>query len=110
MRNRWDDADAAAAVERWGNPWGEAVALRVYTSRLIGADAALVNVIVTYRLSVGNVRASLFGIVGGIAQVALLWFFHDSLAQVVLVQVYLMAGLFLCLLVWEIGMHRRHRA
>ncbi|RIK95869.1 MAG: bifunctional aldolase/short-chain dehydrogenase [Proteobacteria bacterium] len=42
MRSRWSDADARAAVERWGGVCGEDVALRLYTSRLLGADPALV--------------------------------------------------------------------
>ena len=44
MRSRWSDTEAAAAVERWANVPGsnEDVALRVYTSRLIGAESALV--------------------------------------------------------------------
>ena len=44
MRSRWSDTDAAAAVQRWAKQPGsnEDVALRVYTSRLIGAESALV--------------------------------------------------------------------
>ncbi len=42
MRSRWNDAEAAAAVERWAVPYGPDMALRVYTSRLIGADTSLV--------------------------------------------------------------------
>ncbi|MBW2274175.1 MAG: class II aldolase/adducin family protein, partial [Deltaproteobacteria bacterium] len=42
MKSLYDEADARAAVDRWGPAHGEAVALRVYTSRLIGADADLV--------------------------------------------------------------------
>lgn len=42
MKNRWNDQDAAKAVELWGGRWGNDLALRVYTSRLIGADPALV--------------------------------------------------------------------
>lgn len=44
MRSRWSDAEAAAAVNQWAGAPGsnEDVALRVYTSRLIGAEAALV--------------------------------------------------------------------
>ena len=42
MKSRWDDAGARAAVDQYGERHGEAVALRVYTSRLIGADADLV--------------------------------------------------------------------
>ncbi|HTJ82891.1 MAG TPA: bifunctional aldolase/short-chain dehydrogenase, partial [Polyangiaceae bacterium] len=41
MQSRYDDEDARAAIERWG-AHGEAVALRVYTSRLIGQEPELV--------------------------------------------------------------------
>jgi rhamnulose-1-phosphate aldolase/alcohol dehydrogenase len=42
MRSCWNDAEAAAAVERWANPYGTDMALCVYGSRLIGADTDLV--------------------------------------------------------------------
>lgn len=42
MESQWSDADAGAAVERWGAEHGEDLALRTYTSRLLGADPALV--------------------------------------------------------------------
>ncbi len=42
MQSRWNDAEATAAVERWSVPHGTAVALCVYTSRLIGADPSFV--------------------------------------------------------------------
>ncbi len=42
VENRWSDAGAREAVERLGEAWGEDLALRVYTSRLIGADPGLV--------------------------------------------------------------------
>lgn len=44
MRSAWSDEDARAAVARWGEGPGrnEDVALRVYTSRLIGREPALV--------------------------------------------------------------------
>lgn len=38
MQSRWSDADARAACERWGDALGS----RIYTSRLLGADPALV--------------------------------------------------------------------
>ncbi|MFO0553804.1 MAG: bifunctional aldolase/short-chain dehydrogenase [Polyangiaceae bacterium] len=41
MKSLWNDADAERAVERWGSE-GRDVALRVYTSRLIGSEPALV--------------------------------------------------------------------
>jgi len=42
MESRWSDREAAEYVERFGPKWGEALALRVYTSRLIGRDPDLV--------------------------------------------------------------------
>lgn len=42
MRSRWDDAGAAAALERWAPAYGKDLALCVYASRLIGAAADLV--------------------------------------------------------------------
>lgn len=42
MRDRWSDPEAREAIERWGEQWGEALASRTYSSRLIGADPELV--------------------------------------------------------------------
>ncbi len=42
MRSRWSVPEAAAFVERYGPEWGEDVALRLYSSRLLGADPELV--------------------------------------------------------------------
>ena len=42
MKNRWDEREAARMVERYGPRVGEALALRTYASRLLGADPALV--------------------------------------------------------------------
>lgn len=42
MRNRWSEAEAARRVEDWGRRHGEALALRAYASRLLGADPELV--------------------------------------------------------------------
>jgi len=42
MENRWSDPDARRFIERYGARWGEALALRVYSSRLLGAEPALV--------------------------------------------------------------------
>ena len=44
MVSRWSDADARATIERYRDDPGinEDIALRVYTSRLIGQDPALV--------------------------------------------------------------------
>ena len=42
MINRWLDADAAEFVDRYGKQYGEDLALRTYTTRLLGNDPALV--------------------------------------------------------------------
>src|SRR4026209_1887570 len=42
MLSRWSGAEAREYVERLGPRWGEDMALRVYTSRLIGRDPDLV--------------------------------------------------------------------
>src|SRR5215470_2394188 len=42
MQSRWSDREAAEFVDRLAARWGEELALRVYTSRLIGADPDLV--------------------------------------------------------------------
>ena len=42
MENKWNDASAQAAIEKY-NYVHEDIALRVYTSRLIGADPTLVR-------------------------------------------------------------------
>jgi O-antigen/teichoic acid export membrane protein len=62
---------------------------------------ALANVVINYRLSIGNTGGTYLAIAAGVAQVLLLWFWHDSLAMVVAVQLGLMALLFVVLLVWD---------
>jgi rhamnulose-1-phosphate aldolase/alcohol dehydrogenase len=42
MHSRWSDAEAREFVDRLAPVWGEDMALRVYTSRLIGRDPDLV--------------------------------------------------------------------
>src|SRR3954465_8087003 len=42
MQSRWSDQEAAEYVDRYAAQWGEQLALRVYTSRLIGRDPNLV--------------------------------------------------------------------
>lgn len=45
--------------------------------------------------------------VAGLAQIAGLWLFHATPRQVVLVQVYLMAGLFVAVLLWDSWLQRQ---
>jgi O-antigen/teichoic acid export membrane protein len=63
---------------------------------------ALANVIINYRLSIGNVEGTYGAITAGVAQILLLWVFHGSLAQVVIVQLALMAVLFVLLAAWDL--------
>lgn len=62
---------------------------------------ALSNVVIIYHLSIGNGRGGLLAVLGGALQVGTLWFVHSSLAQVIWVQIGLMAGLLAALLVWD---------
>lgn len=67
---------------------------------------SLSNVVITYRLSIGNGRGGTLAVIGGVAQVIGLWFFHSSLQQVVVVQIGLMSGLLVLLLLWDGWMER----
>jgi rhamnose utilization protein RhaD (predicted bifunctional aldolase and dehydrogenase)/NAD(P)-dependent dehydrogenase (short-subunit alcohol dehydrogenase family) len=42
MRSKWSDEEAAGFVARYGDEWGEPLALRTYSSRLLGAEPSLV--------------------------------------------------------------------
>lgn len=42
MKSLWSDQDAGRFVSEYAGRWGEAISLRTYSSRLIGADPALV--------------------------------------------------------------------
>ena len=42
MQSRWRDAEASALIDRYAAEYGENLALRTYTSRLIGAEPSLV--------------------------------------------------------------------
>jgi O-antigen/teichoic acid export membrane protein len=70
---------------------------------------ALVNVLITYQLSVGDGSGSYFALAGGIAQVIVLWLHHSSLGQVVLLQIGLMTLLLTALVGWALIQHGAHR-
>jgi rhamnose utilization protein RhaD (predicted bifunctional aldolase and dehydrogenase)/NAD(P)-dependent dehydrogenase (short-subunit alcohol dehydrogenase family) len=42
MRSRWSDEEAVGFVARYGLKWGEPLALRTYSSRLLGSEPELV--------------------------------------------------------------------
>lgn len=62
---------------------------------------ALANVVVNYRLSADNSKGVTIALIAGVVQVILLWIFHDSLYQVVVVQIILMGVFFAVLMVWD---------
>lgn len=70
---------------------------------------AVANVLINYRLSLGNGGGSLLAALAGVAQVAGLWLLHGSLAQVVLVQLAVMGALVGLLIAWDIGLSVRSR-
>jgi len=71
---------------------------------------ALSNVVITYRLSIGSSGGSYVAVVGGVAQVLGVWFFHASLTQVVMVQIYVMGTMMLVLLLWDGWLAWRQRS
>jgi O-antigen/teichoic acid export membrane protein len=73
--------------------WLYAVATMLY---------ALANVVINYRLSIGDSGGSFASMGAGIAQVVGLWLFHDSLHEVILVQIGIMAVLLVVLLIWDL--------
>ena len=60
MEDRWSDEEAARCVARYAGAHGEALALRTYSSRLIGAEPGLV-LHGGGNTSVKDVRTNLFG-------------------------------------------------
>ncbi|MFN8412037.1 MAG: oligosaccharide flippase family protein [Anaerolineales bacterium] len=66
---------------------------------------AMANVVINYRLSLGMGRETRFAIAAGLAQVIGIILFHRTLAEVVYVQVFVMAALFISLMWWNFG-HR----
>src|SRR5271157_2876342 len=42
MQNRWSDSDASRFIAQYAPKWGEDLALRTYSSRLLGAEESLV--------------------------------------------------------------------
>ena len=63
---------------------------------------ALANVLINYRLALGDRRGTVFALVVGILQVTALLLFHASLFQIVIIQIGLMGALLLWLIGWEI--------
>lgn len=64
---------------------------------------ALANVIVSYRLSLGQGLGSYLTVIAGAAQVIALVTLHASLSQVIWTQIGLMGGLLVMLAIWDLG-------
>lgn len=75
--------------------WLYAVATGIYS---------LANVVINYRLSADNSFGAYIGVAGGIAQVICLSIWHDSLQQVIFIQIGLMSTLLFVLLLWDSGL------
>jgi len=58
------------------------------------------NAIVSYQLALGNGLGSIMALLAGVAQVVLLWTFHDSLREMVLLQLEIMVVLTVSAVVW----------
>ena len=78
------------------------IAPLLWVYALATAFYALANVIVTYHLSLGNGKGNYLVLLAGVAQVVGLYYCHTTLLLVVLVQVYIMAGLLLLLAIGDI--------
>lgn len=70
---------------------------------------ALANVLINYRLALGSRAGTIFALAIGILQVVTLLIFHATLAQVVNLQILLMAGLLFLLFSWELVEQRKNR-
>jgi O-antigen/teichoic acid export membrane protein len=77
------------------------VAPMLWLYALATALYALANVVVNYRLSAGNGKGTWFALSAGLAQVALLLIFHESIEQVIVIQIVLMASFLFVMLIWD---------
>ncbi|NWJ44286.1 MAG: polysaccharide pyruvyl transferase family protein [Chloroflexi bacterium] len=77
---------------------------------LLTAVYAMANVVINYRLSLGNGAGSFFAVLAGICQVSGIWLLHSNLTQIILVQLVVMSGLLLILLVWNFLVTRRSKS
>ncbi len=84
-----------------------AVASLLWLYALSTSLYALANVVVNYRLSLGAGKSTGLVIAAGVSQVIGIILFHNSLAQVVWVQVWIMCILFIILLGNDLIMNRK---
>lgn len=70
---------------------------------------ALANAVINYHLSLGNGAGGALVILAGFSQVGGLWFFHNSLYQVVMIQIYIMSVLLVSLLAWDMWLYLKDR-
>ena len=77
------------------------VAPMLWLYALATALYALANVVVNYRLSAGRGKGTWIALTAGLAQVTLLFIFHDTLEQVIVIQIVLMASFLFVMLIWD---------
>ncbi|KAB8143771.1 oligosaccharide flippase family protein [Chloroflexia bacterium SDU3-3] len=77
---------------------------------LATAFYALGNVVINYHLSLDTGGGSLLAFGAELVQLLSLWLAHESLTQVVQVQVVVMGGLFVALLLWDVALGLLKRA
>lgn len=83
------------------------VAPLLWLYALATALFALANVLINYHLALGNRDGAFLALTAGLCQVVLLFFFHATLEQVVVIQVGLMGALLLLLLLWDqVGLYK----
>jgi len=62
---------------------------------------ACANVFAYYYMSLSKYMPVIFSIIAGACQIGLIWFFHKDITQVITVQIYLMATLFMSMVVYH---------
>jgi O-antigen/teichoic acid export membrane protein len=85
------------------------VAPLLWQYALATALFAIGNVVVNYRLSLGQGLGTTIALIAGIAQVLGLALFHASLGQVIAIQIGIMAALAIVLLAWDAWLARAER-
>lgn len=61
----------------------------------------LSSLVTSYNLSLGKTKVVVFSVVASIAQIIGIWFFHQSLYQVIMISVWVTALLLVCLLIYS---------
>jgi len=63
---------------------------------------ALANVVINFNLSIDKGGMTIFALIAGITQIVSIWIWHDSIEQIVILQIVIMSLLLLILLLWNV--------